>query len=876
MLHANVVNLRSVVLCAVVAFVSSFLVVDALHAQPRFFRSRPTVNVESGLLNANGTKSIIDLNGRWQYRLKDESEWKTVAVPSSWEGNHALVYRREFDVPSNLARTHVFQLVALSVSYYCEISINGQFVGKHAGLTSFSFKLTPGMIKSGRNTIEVHVHNNLTARETMPAVEQLWDRKNYGGIVHDIAIVAHRGVWVQESYVRTSFSGEGRPGTITCNTFLSSGELLRMRADTAGFGRSTITHVCDVIETSTMQVVATGEAQRVTVESDRLKELQFSIVVPSVRLWAPETPNLYMLRQRTYRGAELLDETLVHVGFRSLEAREGKVYLNGKEVFLKALTYMEDAPRGGRTLSVDEMERDILMIKNLGANALRLAAGSAHPYLMSLCDRYGIMVLLDLPLSQVTTDVLRYNGVLTTAKNTLREVLSRDNARPSLVALGYAQGVAGGDAGILRRYFTELRSSLRFADHLLHYASFVTAPEAATVAELDVLGFDVPPMHSEQAEAWVNTLPFGQLGKPVLLSSLCYPVQIGNYNGYSDPRSIDAQGQYFLLLYRAARNKAAAGFIVHSFADWAVSRPIMSVDRVHQFTATAGIVDRYRQKRIVYDVLKSSFNNEKPPVLVSGALEEEHPVSFVVVGILVIFLFALVYNLFRRFRENVVRSLMRPYNFYADVRDQRMLSIFQTSMVGVLGSLAAGLLFANVLFFWRDNMFVDMVLSQFVRGNGLKQWINFSAWNPLENMLVLALLLFLTLLILTFILRLVAFVARRKVLLFDAYSVTMWSVLPMIVISPLGMVLYRMMNVPVLEVLAVLVYVVFHIWIISRLLKGTAIVFDVRPVFFYLGGYVLLAAGLVFWLLSLDRDFAVFAYLRHFANIWLATAGISS
>jgi hypothetical protein len=194
----------------------------------------------------------------------------------------------------------------------------------------------------------------------------------------------------------------------------------------------------------------------------------------------------------------------------------------------------------------------------------------------------------------------------------------------------------------------------------------------------------------------------------------------------------------------------------------------------------------------------------------------------------------------------------------------------------VLGSLAAGLLFANVLFFWRDNMFVDLVLSQFVRGNGLKQWINFSAWNPLENMLVLTLLLFITLLILTFILRLVAFVARRKVLLFDAYSVTMWSVLPMIVISPLGMVLYRMMNVPVLEVLAVLVYVVFHIWIISRLLKGTAIVFDVRPVFFYLGGYVLLAAGLVFWLLSLDRDFAMFAYLRHFASIWLATAGISS
>ena len=112
-----------------------------------------------------------------------------------------------------------------------------------------------------------------------------------------------------------------------------------------------------------------------------------------------------------------------------------------------------------------------------------------------------------------------------------------------------------------------------------------------------------------------------------------------------------------------------------------------------------------------------------------------------IIGILIILIFAVVYNLFRRFRENVSRSLMRPYNFFADVRDQRMLSIFQTSMVGFIGSLAAALLFANLLYFWRMNILVDHVISQFVHGGWLKEWLNYAAWNPLENILLTTLVL---------------------------------------------------------------------------------------------------------------------------------------
>jgi len=616
-------------------------------------------------------------------------------------------------------------------------------------------------------------------------------------------------------------------------------------------------------------VVASSEMQQVEVESDRLREVRVEVTVPAVRLWSVESPNLYVLRQRVSRGGRVLDETMQHIGFRSVRMHEGRVQLNGTPLFIKAMTYMEDSPRHGRSLSLDELERDVLMMKNLGINVVRLAAGSTHPVFMSLCDRYGILVLHDLPLHEVPQSILAKEAIQSTAKNLLRESVARDFNHPSLVGIGIAQGVQHGGQ-VLNQYVSDLLNTSRQFENLLIYATFQSDIPSALPEQLDFVGIDVMPMADASAAELLTKLAEGNDGSdlPVVVTALSYPVQIGNYNGYSDPRSIDAQGQFYLRLFKLVHELGYAGITIHSFADWAVSRPIMSVDRVHQYTATAGIVNRYRQKRIAYDVLKANINNEKPPVLVSGNYEVEHPVTFVFLGILAILVFAIVYNLFRRFRENVVRSFLRPYNFYADVRDQRMLSIFQTSMVGLLGSLSAALLFANLLYFWRMNILVEKALSQFVHSTGLKQALNFAAWNPMEHVLVLTLAFFILLVLLSLLLRVAAFVVRKKVLLFDAYSVSMWSVLPMITLAPFGMILYRIMEIPFLEPITIVTYFVFHIWVISRILKGTAIVFDVRPLFFYLGGYVLLGAALAVWLLSLDGEYEIFAYLRYYVDLW--------
>lgn len=842
-------------------------------AQFRFLESgrKTPDDVGMGLLAKSPTKYLVDLNGKWQYREAEDDVWYEVRVPSSCLDEGKMVFRKHFYVQDHLLGKSVFQFAALSIAHYCEVRINDHFVGKHTGAASFSLKISPGVIRGGNNVIEILVSSATNASETVPLRERIGQRLYYGGLIQDLAIVATGPVWVQETYARTEQSGEGKPGTINYRALLNSGQVSSLRNDTASvaitFGKTSIEHVVEVVDMQTGEMVARSVPVRAVIESDRLITVDLSVTVPSARLWSPESPNTYLLRQKTYRGSTLVDESYQVFGFRKFAARDGMLTLNGSPYFIKSVAYVDDSPWRGRSLSMDEIERDVLLIKNLGANAVRLTDGMVHPYFLALCDRYGILVFQDLPVQQVPNSILFSQAMEHSARNTLREFLARDANHPSVVAYGFGQGLDGRGVDP-SSYFRYLKSSMTGGTDHLVYASFSTIPNQPTFPDLDFLCLDLLPTDSRSVLAALGMAQSVAGSRPVLAGTLTYPVEIGNNNGYSDPRSVDAQAQFYLELYPEILGRKFAGIVVNAFSDWRVRIPIMSVDRVHQFTYTTGLVDWFRQKRLVYDVLKAKFNNEKPPVVVIGNYTVEHPVTFVFFGILLIAAFALMYHLFRRFRENVVRSFLRPFNFFSDVRDQRMLSIFQTTVIGVLGCLSAALIHANMLYYWRLDPFTDLILYQLLPHVWIKQWLNFSAWNPFVHILVMTVLLFAVLMIYTLLLRLVSFLFKKKLLLFDTYSVAMWSVLPMALLAPFGMVLYRLMELPVFETLALVTIVGFHIWVFSRILKGTAIVLDIRPVFFYLGGFVLLAAVGVAILISMNNDYRTFSHLSWVLDVW--------
>ena len=798
--------------------------------------------------------------------------WESISIPSAYRGQESVLFKRSFEVTKFDVEHLTFRFIAYGINYYCEIYINEQFLGKHSGTSPFQFRIPDYTLKEGINTIQILCRNRLSAHETVPVAEQLYDPVNAGGIFRSVGIAATSAVWAQDTRLESNITGDGKTVSMNYTTILHSGSVNRLRSDSVDnktrSTRKPVEHYFEIMDPLTGNSVFRSETKRIDIETDRAVQIQLQGTVSDVRLWSTTSPMLYTLREVTTYGGKIVDEFQIPIGFRKIEARKKEFYLNAEKIFLKAITYREFSSEHGGCLNPGEVERDIILMKNLGANAVRVLSSSINPLFLSLCDRYGLLVLFDLPLWRVPSTILNEKSVRSAARNVFSEFHNEYNLHPSLFAWGLASGIDVDQAGYENYLQNVLSSYTRSTNHLL-YASFAVTLPNVLPKEIDFGAIDIPSVVSGNVRAILDQSKslIDQSDKPIVVGMIERQIQIGNNNGHSDPRSLDAQGQFYLDIFPLVTNNGFAGIIVHSFSDWMTGIPILNQDLFYQYFSTSGLVDQYRQKRIAYDVVKALYNNEKPPALVVGTYSESVPSAFVIVGLFILFVFAIVYNLFRRFRENVLRSFLRPYNFYVDIRDQRILSVFQTSVIATLGSLALGLFTINLLYHWKSSYWFDFYLTQFIRTGWIKEWIHLCSTYPLIGILIVGGVIFLAVLFYTFLIKLISLVFRKRILLFDAYSASGWSLLPVLMFAPIGMILHRMLDSQVIEYLSILTMVVFLIWILSRLFKGTAILFTIRPLYLYIIGSCFIVVAIVLWSYSLQESGRAFDYLRYAWNV---------
>ena len=118
---------------------------------------------------------------------------------------------------------------------------------------------------------------------------------------------------------------------------------------------------------------------KVMVEGGEWKEM----TLPEAKLWSPEAPNLTTIE---------VEGRKVRFGLRQIEARGGRLYLNGKELFLKGFNRHESSPFEGAATGDATMLRDIQNLKACGGNFFRCAHYQQSERFLDLCDEYGVLV----------------------------------------------------------------------------------------------------------------------------------------------------------------------------------------------------------------------------------------------------------------------------------------------------------------------------------------------------------------------------------------------------------------------------------------------------------------------------------------------------
>ncbi len=150
---------------------------------------------------------------------------------------------------------------------------------------------------------------------------------------------------------------------------------------------------------------------------------------PEVLQWAPERPTIIDAEITLADSGRPIDTVGSYFGLRTVSVDRGRVLLNGRPYFLRFVLEQAYWPQSHLAApSLEALEQEARLIKELGFNGLRMHQVSADPRFLECCDRLGLLVLAD------TAAAYRFSTVaLRRTTDELMAVIARDRDHPSLI-----------------------------------------------------------------------------------------------------------------------------------------------------------------------------------------------------------------------------------------------------------------------------------------------------------------------------------------------------------------------------------------------------------------------------------------------------------
>lgn len=326
-------------------------------------------------------RTTINLNRQWTFTGPDGTN-SVVDVPHTWNavdgqdgGNDywrgTCVYRKSFAVPAFDPATQDVYLQFEGVNASADVELNGQMVIHHDGGYS-TFRSCITELLSADNQLVVHVDNSVNDR----VYPQKADFTFYGGIYRDVSLI----VVSKHRFAMDHFGGPGLK--VTPKVKGSDGEVR-------------VESWCNV-ESPNVEVILTDREGNQVAKGTGT---DVTLRIENVHLWdGVADPYLYNATLRLVENGSVVDEIGCRFGVRTfrVDPKEG-FFLNGRRYPLHGVSRHQDRKGIGNALTRAHHDEDMALIREIGANTIRLAHYQHDQYFYDLCDEYGMIVWAEIP-----------------------------------------------------------------------------------------------------------------------------------------------------------------------------------------------------------------------------------------------------------------------------------------------------------------------------------------------------------------------------------------------------------------------------------------------------------------------------------------------
>jgi beta-galactosidase len=385
------------------------------------------------------------LGGPWEvWHSKEIATWQPIAMPhcfnaydgcdpdtpayrgNGWYRTHVAIAN---PYPSGRTLLH-FEGAGQTTTVY----VGDTLIGRHTGgYDEFVFDITDALYqllapsaadaksKTQPEGVPVAVLcDNSRDLDRMPS--DLSDFTLYGGLYRHVNLVYVPAVSLETVHVRTSLATPNSPAEV---------EVIASLYNPANTSDS-ITLSIEIFDSKGASV---HTAKQAVAPWTGIKPLT-SFTLRAPQLWSPSTPDLYQchISLTTPDGKYTAHETF---GIRHMEwVDHGPFKLNGERLLLRGTHRHEDHAGYAAAMPDDLIEQEMRLIKEMGANFIRLAPYQQSRRVLELCDRLGILVWEEIPWCRggIRDDVFQEMG-----RRTLRNMISQHYNHPSILLWGFGQ-----------------------------------------------------------------------------------------------------------------------------------------------------------------------------------------------------------------------------------------------------------------------------------------------------------------------------------------------------------------------------------------------------------------------------------------------------
>lgn len=422
----------------------------------------------------------VPLNGTWRFHFVSEpsarpldfwqegydvSHWDTIPVPSNWEmqgydrplycnveyphsntppfikarpgyndggKNYGInpvgSYVRTFDVPADWTsrRTFIHFGGIYSAAF---VWLNGQYVGYTQGANNVAeFDITP-YLRGGKNTVAVQVF-----RWSDGSYLECQDMFRMSGIHRDVYVYNVPRASVRDHCLTAKFYDNYANATLDVRLTVDNRDRLTAEKELD----------LRLFSPEGQEVAAARKSLRLA--GDTLVGLTLQLPVTGVELWNAEQPRLYTLRviQKDGQGREEMAFSTKY-GFRDVQLRGTKAYINGKAIFFKGVNRHDTDPVHGLAVTTQDMLDDIYLMKRNNINTVRTSHYPNNARMYAMYDYFGLYVMDEADLEDhANQSISDLTSWIPAFEDRVERMVLRDRNHPSVVFWSLGNECGGG------------------------------------------------------------------------------------------------------------------------------------------------------------------------------------------------------------------------------------------------------------------------------------------------------------------------------------------------------------------------------------------------------------------------------------------------